>query len=133
MCSSDLDWVAQKRLSALAQIGLERHRDLADTPLLSELVGNDRDRALMTFVSRDATHARALAAPPGVPAARIDALRQAFDAMVKDEAFLAEARAARHDIAASDGIATGKAVSEELGAPRDVVERVKAMVAGNFR
>ena len=54
-------------------------------------------------------------------------------AMVKDEAFLAEARAARHDIAASDGIATAKAVSEELGAPRDVVERVKAMVAGNFR
>ena len=45
------DWVAQKRLSALAQIGLERHRDLADTPLLSELVSNDRDRALMTFVS----------------------------------------------------------------------------------
>jgi hypothetical protein len=127
------DWIVQKRIAVLTQIALARHPSLPDAPLLNELTTNDRDRALLTLVSRDAEHARALALPPGAPADRVEALRKAFDAMAKDEAFLAEARAQKLDVGVNDGATTAKAVADELGAPREVIERARSIVAPIFR
>lgn len=121
------DWIAGKRVNILAQIGLTRHPDLADAPLLSELVSNERDKALMTFVSRDSDHALAMAMPAGTPAGTLALVRRAFDAMVSDAGFLAEARAERFDLAPRDGEATAKSVREQLQTPRDIVERTRAI------
>ena len=60
----------------------------ANIPLLKDLAKNDDDRQLLGLVTR--VLARAVAAPPGVPKARIDALRVAFDKTMKDPAYLAE-------------------------------------------
>jgi tripartite-type tricarboxylate transporter receptor subunit TctC len=57
-------------------------------PLLKDLAKNDDDRRLLGLVTR--VLARAVAAPPGVPKARIDAVRVAFDKTLKDPAYLAE-------------------------------------------
>ena len=126
-------WIAQKRLGILLQIGLAKHPDLPDAPLLASLGANDRDRALLNFVSGDAEHARALVAPPGTPAANLQILRKAFEAMTVDPAFLAGARAGRFDMAPTKAEEAAKAVVAELQAPRDVIERTRAMLAENLR
>jgi len=59
-----------------------------EVPLLKDLARNDDDRKLLALVTR--VLARAVAAPPGVPKARIAALRAAFDKTLKDPAYLAE-------------------------------------------
>ena len=123
-------WIAQKRLSVLFQAGRVKHPDLPDAPLLASLVANDRDRALLDFVSGDAEHARALVAPPGTPAATLGVLRGAFEAMAVDPAFLAEARAGRFDIAPTKGEDAAKAVATELRTPRETIERARAMLDG---
>lgn len=59
-----------------------------NVPLLKDLATNEDDRRLLGLVTR--VLARAVAAPPGVPKARIDAIRAAFDKTIKDPAYLAE-------------------------------------------
>ena len=84
-------WLRDKKMIILVQVGLKRDPELADVPLLIELVNNDRDRKFMTFLSAETAISRALVTPPDVPADRLDALRRAFDATMKDPQFLAEA------------------------------------------
>jgi tripartite-type tricarboxylate transporter receptor subunit TctC len=96
--STKPQWLEEKKIFILAQVGLKRDPELADVPLLLELVNNDRDRKLMTFISAETAISRALVTTPGVPPERVTALRRAFDATVKDPQFLAEAEKAKMDI-----------------------------------
>ena len=50
----------------------------------------------MTFLSADVPISRAYVTTPGVPAERVQALRRAFDATMKDPQFLAEAAKTQH-------------------------------------
>src|SRR6185503_11844488 len=86
------DWVREKKLIVLVQVGLKRDPELTDIPTMIDLVDNERDKKFMAFLSAETTIARALVAPPDVPADRVNALRRAFDATVQDPQFLAEAR-----------------------------------------
>src|SRR3984957_12542344 len=87
------DMLAGKRITVPLQIALQRHEDLADVPTIMELPTDARRAAaLKLIVSRQAV-ARPFAAPPGVPADRVAALRAAFDATMVDPDFLAEMRA----------------------------------------
>jgi len=96
--STKPDWLAEKKIIILAQVGLTRDPELATVPLLLELVSDERDRKLMTFISAETAISRALVTAPGVPAERVTALRRAFDATMKDPQFLAEAEKAKMDI-----------------------------------
>jgi len=60
-------------------------------PTLIEL-SQGENKKIAEFLAAGTPHARGLAVGPGVPADRVAALRDAFDAMVKDEAFLADAQ-----------------------------------------
>jgi tripartite-type tricarboxylate transporter receptor subunit TctC len=83
--------VKEKKLIVLVQVALQRDPELKDVPTLIELVNSERDKQLMAFLSAETAVARALVAPPGVPADRLDALRRAFDKTVQDPQFLADA------------------------------------------
>ena len=63
--------------------------------------------------------------PPGVPADRVEVLRRAFDATVKDPAFLGEATMARIDIDPLNGEEVQTLVDEVSQTPADVVTRVR--------
>ena len=84
-------WIADKKIYILVQIGLKRAADLPDVPLMSELAKNDEDRQVLTFISSDMGISRAFVTTPGVPPERLAALRQAFMETMKDPDFLAEA------------------------------------------
>jgi tripartite-type tricarboxylate transporter receptor subunit TctC len=63
--------------------------------------------------------------PPGVPADRVEALRRAFDATVKDPAFLSEAATAKIDIDPLTGEEVQALVSDVSKTPPDIVARVR--------
>lgn len=85
------NWVQDKRVTVPVQFTLKRMRDLPDVPTLIEL-SQGENKKIAEFLAAGTPHARGLAVGPGVPADRVAALRDAFDAMVKDEAFLADAQ-----------------------------------------
>jgi tripartite-type tricarboxylate transporter receptor subunit TctC len=82
----------QKQITVPVQLSLEKHPDLPDVPRVMDLTQDPQQRAALKLIFGRQTVARPYAAPPGVPAARIEALRKAFDDTMKDTAFLEEAQ-----------------------------------------
>jgi tripartite-type tricarboxylate transporter receptor subunit TctC len=64
--------------------------------------------------------------PPDVPADRVEALRRAFDATMKDDGFLAEAKRIGLDIDPLTGEQVQKLVADLANTPPPVVARVRA-------
>jgi tripartite-type tricarboxylate transporter receptor subunit TctC len=62
--------------------------------------------------------------PPGVPADRTKALQDAFNAMIKDTAFLADAKQGKLPIRPASARDVTDIVANVLTAPPDVVSRV---------
>jgi len=88
--STRADWLAEKKIVILAQSG-PRAADLPNVPSLEELTTNPDDRKLMDLVVSGNYIGRPQTTTPGVPPERLKALRDAFQATMKDAQFLAEA------------------------------------------
>jgi tripartite-type tricarboxylate transporter receptor subunit TctC len=86
------DWLRNKSINILVQIGSERDSDFADVPLLTEFAKSDEIRRVLQLFEAEINVGRAFLTTPDVPADRLAALRQAFDATMQDEAFRAEAK-----------------------------------------
>jgi tripartite-type tricarboxylate transporter receptor subunit TctC len=126
--STHPDWVKDKKIIVLVQVGLKRAPDLADVPLLNELAANDMDRQILTFLSSDTAIARSLVVTPDTPPDRVAALRHAFDETVKDPEFLAEAEKAKLDIVPMSGEDAQKIADSIVNTPREVVARAKTLL-----
>ena len=94
-----------KQINLTLQIALEKDPDpnLANVPLIVSLTDDPQKKAaLKVIVSRQGI-ARPFAAPPSVPAERARALREAFDATMKDADFVAEAKKLSLDVSPTTG------------------------------
>lgn len=92
------DWLRDKKINVLFQIGLNKHPEHPDVPLVLDMAKTPDDRALLEFVIAPQTFARPFAAPPDLPADRAKTLQQAFNATVKDPKFVAEAEKQKLEI-----------------------------------
>jgi len=131
--STKPEWLKDGKVIPLVQIGLKRHPDMPNVPLLLELAKNDEDRAVLTFLSSDTALSRSTITTADVPPERVEALRRAFDATMKDPAFLAEAEKARMDISPSTGEEAQKIADSIANAPPKVVARAKEILGDLVR
>jgi tripartite-type tricarboxylate transporter receptor subunit TctC len=123
------DWVRDKKIHIIAQVGLTRAPDLPDVPLITDLATNEDDRAALRLLSAPATVGRPYFTTPGVPADRVKALRDAFSAMVKDEAFLEDAKKLGLDINPVSGEELQKIVADIVDTPARVADRLNQIIA----
>ena len=103
-----------KQINLTLQIALESDPDpyLKNVPLIVNLTDDPQKKAaLKVIVSRQAI-ARPFAAPPGIPADRARALRDAFDATMKNPDFIAEAKKLSLDVAPTSGSAVETLIKE---------------------
>ena len=126
--STKPDWLAQKKITMLVQIGLKRDPDLPDVPLLLELATDELDRKVMTFLSAETAISRAVVTTPDVPADRLEALRRAFDATMKDPQFIAEAEKAQMDMSPMTGEESQKIADSIVNTPPEVIARAKVVL-----
>lgn len=122
-------WLKEKKIHILVQIALERAPDLKDVPLMHELATNDKDRAVLKFISSDMGISRAVVTTPGVPKDRLEAFRRAFDKMMKDPDFLAEAEKQKMDISPTSGEQAQAVAESMLNAPPEVIARARELLA----
>jgi tripartite-type tricarboxylate transporter receptor subunit TctC len=120
-------WVPEGKIKIIAQFGLTRSKILPDVPLMLDLAGQSQaDRqALMMLFSRT-EYGRPYFLPPDVPAERVEALRRAFDATMKDEAFMVEASKIGFAVDPLTGEEVQALVAALANTPPDVVSRVRA-------
>lgn len=85
------DWVEEHKINILLQLALDKHPDLPNVPLVTDLARTDDERQAMELIFARQVMGRPYTAPPGVPAERLEALRRAFDATTRDPEFLADA------------------------------------------
>jgi tripartite-type tricarboxylate transporter receptor subunit TctC len=85
------DWIDEGRLNMLVQFALEKHPELPDVPLVTEFADTEDERMALELIFARQVMGRPFLAPPGIPPARLDALRRAFDATADDPAFRLEA------------------------------------------
>ena len=81
----------------LLSFTLERKKQIPDVPTLLELAPPDK-RDIVEFLAAGTPFGRAMAVGPGVSADRVAVLRKAFDDVMKDPAFLADAKKRNIDI-----------------------------------
>ena len=121
-------WLAEKKIFMLVQIALRRHPELADVPLMTELAKNEDDRKVLAFLSADTGITRAFVTTPDTPRERVNALRRAFEATMKDPLFLAEAGKAGMDISAAGGEEAQKVADSIADTEPAVLARAKAIL-----
>ena len=120
-------------LIPVIQGGLKRTRDLPNVPLMQELVSDARTKKIIEFISAGSAIGRALIAPTGVPADRIAALRTAFDKVVQDKAFLADAAKRSADIEAVSGAEVQSYSDAIAKAPKDIIDAAAAAIAAEMK
>jgi tripartite-type tricarboxylate transporter receptor subunit TctC len=84
------NWLSDKTAKAIVQYGPEKLAELPDVPFAPDLVGSIEDRLVMQAAFAPLVLGRPFLMPPGLPAERVAALRQAFTATMTDPEFLAE-------------------------------------------
>ena len=121
-----LNWVTEKKIKMLAQWALKKHPDLAEVPLAFDLAKTDADKQAMLLALARLEYGRPFFLPPNVPADRVQALRRAFDATMKDPAYLAEAERLKIDVEPLTGEQVATLVEQVSRTPADTVARVRA-------
>ena len=84
------DWLREKKVNILLQYAFEAHPELPDVPTLPMLARNDEEKTVLALIFEPQKMGRPIFGPPGIPADRLQVLRDAFDAFTKDAAVLAD-------------------------------------------
>jgi tripartite-type tricarboxylate transporter receptor subunit TctC len=120
------EWITEKKVAFLTQIGTKRDHALPDVPLVTELAKTDEQRAILKLVSAPPALGQPYLTPPGVPQDRVALLRTAFDATLRDKAFLADAAKAKFEIEPMSGDEVARIVKDTIDAPPEIVAKAKA-------
>jgi tripartite-type tricarboxylate transporter receptor subunit TctC len=130
LSGSKKEWVADKKINILVQLGLKKHPDLPDVPLVLDLASNPDDRKVLELIVSRQAMAYPFAAPPGVPADRLQALRTAFDKMAQDPEFIADAKKQGFDVDPTSGAEMAAIIKDLYASPAALIQRARAALEG---
>jgi tripartite-type tricarboxylate transporter receptor subunit TctC len=125
-------WISDNKVRFVVQMGLSKIKGYETLPLLSELASNEDDRRLVEYMSLVTTAVGySVIAPPGVPEPVIAALRTAFDATMKDPAFLAAGKKCCGDLNPESYKTVADAVTRAINSPKSLLERFIKATSGS--
>lgn len=92
-------------------------------PFIMDLVKDGEDKSALQLILSTQVYNRPFAAPPGVPADRLEALRSAFEKTLKDPTFLADAVRGNMDIDHMGPSEIERLLTAAFNAPQKVQDR----------
>jgi tripartite-type tricarboxylate transporter receptor subunit TctC len=119
-----VDWLRDGKIRILLQTGLEPHPDLRSTPTIYDLVKSEDIRQIWDLILAPKVMSRPYALPPGVPEDRVAALRQAFERLAQDRAFLAEMERLGTEVRYQSGQDMERLMARVYAFPPALVERM---------
>jgi tripartite-type tricarboxylate transporter receptor subunit TctC len=111
-----------KQIIVPLQLGLRKHPDLPDVPLVMDLSSDPKVKAALKLIFSRQAMARPFAAPAAVPPERLKALRDAFDATMRDPDFLREATKLELEVAPVRGLEIEQLMKEIYATSPDIVQ-----------
>lgn len=128
--SSRKDLVEKGVIKPILVFASGRIASMPDVPNLVELVSDPQDKKIVDLLTSIGKLGYGLGAPPQIPADRLAALRKAYDDMIKDPAYLADAEKSGLML---DSPLTGEEaqafVTEVLQTSPELVEKTKKLIA----
>jgi tripartite-type tricarboxylate transporter receptor subunit TctC len=121
-------WLPDQIVHPLVVLGFGRIPDLPDVLSVMDLAKTDEQRQVLKVVLAPTLAGRPFVAPPGVPADRVAALRDTFDAMTKDPVFLAEALRLQMDVQPVTGVEIETLVKDIYALPKSVIAITRRVV-----
>jgi tripartite-type tricarboxylate transporter receptor subunit TctC len=100
-------------------------------PTIYDFVSNDEQRQILGFYGSTVEFGIPFAAPPGMPADRVHALRRALEATVKDPDFLAEVERSKMKVTAVTGEELTRQMDDLLAMPPDIIKKASTLLGGN--
>jgi tripartite-type tricarboxylate transporter receptor subunit TctC len=120
--------IKNKDINIVFQAGLKKATELPDVPLLLDFASDDKQRAILKLVMGVQGMARPFVAPPGLPQARIDELRRAFDETMSNPGFMTEAKKLNLEVNPAPGTEVEALVADLYRTPHEVVEQARRAI-----
>lgn len=121
------DWVKNGTVNILVGYGPQRSPEFPTVPNMVELAQTEEQKQILTLYASGAEVGRSIFTTPGVPQDRVKALRDGFDAMVKDPQYLAYVQQTGAESDPMAGADLQKIIASAAAIPADV--RQKAIEA----
>ena len=121
-------WIKDHLLNVLVQLGLDKLPDLPTVPAALDLVTDPVKKDVLTLILIRQEPGRPVAAPPGVPADRLAALRRAFDQTMKDPDFVAEAEKLQMEIEPLTAAEIDALLARAYATPKPIVEQAAKLL-----
>jgi len=128
MKASRPHWIKEKLLNVIVQMGLDKLPDLPDVPAALDLVSDPVKKQVLTLILIRQEPGRPIAAPPGVPAERVAALRRAFDLTMKDPEFVAEAERLQLEIEPLNASELEQLLAKAYATPKPIVQQAAELL-----
>jgi len=119
-------WLRDGQIKIIAQWALRPNPELPDVPNVLDAATTAQQRDALRLVLARLDVGRPFFLPPNVPADRVAALRQAFDATMADAAYRAEAEKLNIDIDPLTGAELAALVAQISQTPPETAARVRA-------
>jgi tripartite-type tricarboxylate transporter receptor subunit TctC len=121
-------WISGNKITPIMRVTSATAPDLpASVPSAFDLLDNDRDRKILRALSAAGEIGKPLVLQLSVPDERVQILRNAFAAMMKDPAFIADAEKTRQVVSPTIGDDAVKIVDEIYSSPKDVIEAARSI------
>lgn len=125
-------WRKKGFVRNIIQTGKKRDAKLPETPTLWELMDRyktpEGTRRLATLMLASGQLGRPMMGTPGTPADRVKMLRDAFNATMKDQEFLADIDKRQFDLDPVPGEELEKIVKEVMSQPPEIIARMKKLL-----
>jgi tripartite-type tricarboxylate transporter receptor subunit TctC len=118
-------WMEQGKINLITQYAVKRIAELPDVPAIYELATTDAQRKMLRLFLSLSSIGRSLTFGPGVPSDRVALLRTAFQAMLKDPAFIEETKKENIPIEAASGEELDGMIAATFKMTPEEIERAK--------
>jgi tripartite-type tricarboxylate transporter receptor subunit TctC len=124
------DWIDGTNANLIVQFGIgpDPELDKLGVPKIWNFIKTDEAKQIFELLIAQQEFGRPFVMPPGTPADKVKAMREAFAKTMKDPEFLAEAKKQKIDIEYGSGEEVQQLVERVYKTPKAVVDRMaKAM------
>ncbi len=125
--SQKADWIRDKKLLLLAQIGADEHPELTQmgVPTIWKFIPDEGKRKVAEFILAQKGFERPLFVRGDTPVEPVKVLRAAFDATMVDPKFISDAEKATLEISPASGVKVQELVRAFYATPRNIVEQAR--------
>ena len=106
----------------------KRNPTLPNVPSILEYIHDKESQQIFAFLTASTEIGRPFAAPPGVPADRLDMLRRAFDKTMKDPEFIADCAKVDLELNPKTGEELSKVIADLYAIPQSILDKAIAMI-----